>query len=452
MGTTRVLLRTRRARRRQDAGAAVRAVARGADTAVGLRIRGQHILLLLDPRLAAELLTGPDTIKGPGLQRTKTLLGEGLLTSEGAVHDRARRLVAPAFSPRRLDRYTGIFASCAQARMAGWRDGEQRDMHAEMAALTLEIVGQTLLGMDLSAQAPKVRAGLEAALTEFAENDAVLGRPGRRVRGPGPGRGSGPRAGQGGQPVGAALHRLVDEISEQRRHTPTADRGDVISVLLAASAEPGGLTAREVHDHVITLMMAGHETTANALTWTLYLLARHPEIQARLQAEVDGSSDLGYARAVVSEAIRLYPPAWIIGRTTTAELELGGWRLPAGSVAAVSPLLLHHDPRWFPDPETFDPDRWLGERRADIPRQAYLPFGTGPRACIGEQFAWAEAITVLAVLARSWAFDPVPGFVATIQYRVTLRPAAGLPVRLRARTAPEGPAVEDNPASERGDA
>jgi cytochrome P450 len=190
-------------------------------------------------------------------------------------------------------------------------------------------------------------------------------------------------------------------------------------------------------------MMAGHETTASALAWTLHLLGRHQDVQRRLQAEVGtldgrppGFGDLAalrYTRAVISEAIRLYPPAWLIGRTTTADLKLGGWQLPAGSIAVVSPLLLHHDPRWFPDPETFDPGRWLDPGRQAAPRHAYLPFGTGPRACIGEQFAWAEATTVLAVLAQTWAFGAVPGFRATVQYRVTLRPAAGLPVLLHAR-------------------
>jgi len=174
MGTARVLLRTRRARREQDAGAVLRALAgdaarRGRD-AVGLRIRGGHIVLLLDPRLGSELLAehAADTIKGPGLQRTRDLLGDGLLTSEGAAHTRARRLVAPAFSPRRLADYVDIFVRCARDQTAGWADGARRDMHAEMGALTLRIAGLALLGIDLSTQAPWVRADLEAALDRFS--------------------------------------------------------------------------------------------------------------------------------------------------------------------------------------------------------------------------------------------------------------------------------------------
>jgi len=436
MGTARVLLRTRRARRRHDAGAVLRALAgnaagRGQD-AVGLRMRGLHILLLLDPRLAGELLTGhaADTIKGPGLQRTRDMLGDGLLTSEGAAHARARRLVAPAFSPRRLAGYVDIFARCTRDQTAGWADGARGDMNAEMGALTLRIAGLALLGIDLSTQAPMVRADLEAALARFS---------GQAVAGWG-GPDSHPESASGAEC--AAAHRLVDDIIEQRRTTTSEDRGDVVSALLAASAIPGGLTAAEVHDHVMTLLMAGHETTASALTWTLCLLGRHPWVQDRLRAEVgwlDGRPpeagdlpSLTYTRAVIAEAIRLYPPAWVIGRTLTVDRELAGWRLPAGSIAAVSPLLLHHDARWFPDPEAFDPDRWLDDRRPAVPRHAYLPFGTGPRSCIGEQFAWAEAITILAMLAQSWTFGAEPGFEATPSYRVTLRPSGEVPMTLHA--------------------
>jgi pentalenene oxygenase len=221
-----------------------------------------------------------------------------------------------------------------------------------------------------------------------------------------------------------------------------------VSALLAARDSGGGLTSGEVHDHVLTLLLAGHETTASALTWTLFLLGRHPDALRQVRAEADAlggrparTSDLpalGYTRAAVSEAIRLYPPAWIIGRTLTAAADLGGWRLPPGSVAAVSPLLLHRDPRWYPNPERFDPGRWLGDRRS-LPRHAYLPFGTGPRACIGEQFAWHEAVIVVAALAGSWSFHAEPGFRPALGYQVTLRPLGGVPVTAQAR--PSGPSV-----------
>lgn len=437
IGLPRVLLRTRHARRRGDPGAVLAALTRGETAGVGIRIRGRHILLLLHPALVGELLAGSaaDTRKGPGLQRTRGLLGNGLLTSEGADHARARRLVAPAFSPRRLAGYTDDFARITRTHTGGWSDGALVDMHQEMASLTLKMVGQTLLGTDVSAEIPGVRAGLESSLRQFG--DVGFARPGL---------GFWRHAGAGDPaPIGrdAAIHDLVEAIIDRRRRDRPGEGTDVISALLAAAAEPDGLSAAEVHDQVITLLMAGHETTANALSWALYLLGRHPDVQARLRSEVDlldGRAPtfadlpaLTYTRAVISEAIRLYPPAWLIGRTTTKDLRLGGWSVPAGSIVAVSPWLLHRDPRWFDQPDRFTPERWLGRRREALPRNAYLPFGTGARACIGEQFARAEAATVLAVLAQSWTVHPIAGAPVAIRYQVTLRPAGPLPMTVKAR-------------------
>jgi cytochrome P450 len=429
------MLRTRRARRLGDPAAMLRSVARGNPPAVGARFRGQHLLLLVDPALVGELLIrhAGDTTKGPGMERTKHLLGNGLLTSEGADHRRARRLVAPAFAPRRLAGYVDQFAARTAAHVARWTDGATVDMHAEMATLTTEIVGRTLLGIDLGDHTGGVRSALEAALAHFAATRPNVNRQMRATASP--------------EDVGvdtealAAVHRLVDEIVDQRRQHPSDDRGDVVSALLAGAREPDGLTEAEVHDNVITLLMAGHETTANALSWTLHLLDQHPDVERTLHAELDGldglptSADLPaltYTRAVVTEAMRRYPPVWMIGRSLATDVEIGGWHAPAGSLVAVSPLLMHHDARWFPEPETFDPGRWLDARKDAVPRHAYLPFGTGPRSCVGEQFAWAEAVTALAVIARRWRAATVPGHVVRPQYRITMRPGNGIPMRLTA--------------------
>jgi cytochrome P450 len=440
-----MLMLSRKVRRSQDMGALLRSVIRGNPNAVGVRVRGRHMLLLVDPALVGELLIehAGQTVKSPGLERTRHLLGDGLLTSEGTDHRRARRLVAPAFSPRRLTGYVDQFAERTAAHVATWTDGAQVDMHREMAALTLDMVGHTLLGIDLSGRAPGIRSGLEATLSHFAATRPGPG--GRRIR-----RGTTPQD-LTPQAVGVdtsaldAVHALVDDIIEQRRATVSDDRGDVVSALLAASKEPDGLTDAEVHDHVITLLMAGHETTANALSWTLHLLGNHPDAQAKLHAELAMLGDrlptsedlpgLTYTRAVVSEAMRIYPPAWMIGRTLSTDQEFGGWHVPAGSVVAVSPLLMHHDARWFPEPDTFDPDRWLDARREGVPRHAYLPFGTGPRSCIGEQFAWAEAVTALAVIARRWSAQTDPDHTVRAQYRIVLRPANGIPMTLRDRSS-----------------
>jgi cytochrome P450 len=449
MSMPRLLLRTRRARRAADAGAVLRAVARGADTAVGGRIRGQRFLLLLDPALAGRLLAdlAPGTTKSPGLQRTRVLLGDGLLTSEGDAHRRARRLVAPAFSPRRLAAYTEGFSERAEAHVGQWSEGTVLEMRQQLASLTLDIVGSTLLGMDLRQDADDVRSALESALESFAGGAPALAM--RRRRAPRPPDRQAAAAGvqrgadQRGAGLRARLDAIVAKIIEARRAEPSADRGDVVSALLAAAAGPDGLTPAEVHDHVITLIMAGHETTANALSWTLYLLSSHPEAEQALHAELarldgrrPGFEDLAgltYTRAVIAESMRLYPPAWILSRTLTADADFGGWHAPAGTIVAVSPLLLHHDARWFPDPDRFDPSRWLDGRRDVVPRHAYMPFGTGPRSCIGEQFAWAEATTALAVICSRWTARTMSGTTVTPQYRVTMRPSPGLPMQVTAR-------------------
>ncbi len=416
IGRPRLLLRSRAGRRTGDMGRVLRDLARGADTGVGVRLgNGRRMLLLLDPALVGELFRerAGEVTKGPGVQVTRPLLGDGLLTTEGDVHRRARRLVAPAFSPRRLTGYVEQFAASASA--VEWSDGQQVDLHAEMASLTLDIVGRTLLGVDL-ADARGMRATLEGALTSFGAG-AGPGMFGRR--------GAAPRR----DPAATAeIHRVVDEIIDGRREHRSADRGDVVSALLDAADEPDGLTAAEVHDNVITLMMAGHETTANALSWTFHLLGDRPDVVERIRSEGEA-----YTRAVVTEAMRLYPPAWIMARTPSVDMTLGGWEVPAGATVAASPLLMHHDARWFPEPERFDPDRWLDARRDAVPRFAYLPFGTGPRACVGEQFAWAEATTVLAGLLDRWSASPDPAHVVRPEYRVTMRPGGGLPMTLHAR-------------------
>jgi len=486
-GAAWVAWRTRKARRAGDVGGVVRSLARGSTSAVAIKAGRQRILLLLDPALVGELLVehAAATTKGPGVQLTRQMLGNGLLTSEGKPHDRARKLIAPAFSPRRLAGYTDAFADRTRARAAGWQDGATLDIHDEMASLTLDIVGRTLLGIDLTDRAAQIRASLEAALERFGEiggGSLLIGAAGRR-RGLGgrrgvSGRGLGGRgvsgrgvsgrgvsgrgvsgrgvSGRGRRTASAVdtahaadadVHRVVDEvIEEHRRHRPSGDRGDLVSALLSDGQVRAGMTDQEIHDHVITLIMAGHETTANALTWALFLVGRRPDVQARLHQEVDRLpaggptfselADLPFTRAVISEAMRLYPPAWVMGRTLVAPLDFAGWYAPAGTLAGVSPLLLHHDPRWYDRPEEFDPDRWLDGRQKSLPRNAYLPFGTGPRACIGEQFAWAEAVTVLAVIASSWTIRTPTDLAPGVQYRVTLRPNGPVLLTVAARNAP----------------
>src|SRR5664279_1195323 len=367
----------------------------------------------------------------------------GQAARPGPQADRTGVLPAPA---RRLHRVLRRTHPRPHRRLAR-RD--TLDVHDEMACLTLDIVGRTLLGIDLTDRSSEIRGSLEAALERFGAvggGSLLIGGAGRRRslgrRGPRP-----TAAMDTPSTAEADVHRVVDEvIQEHRRHQPSGDRGDLVSALLSDGQVRAGMTDQEIHDHVITMIMAGHETTANALTWALYLLGRRPDIQLRLHDEVDSLAaggpsfsqlaDLPFTRAVISEAMRLYPPAWVLGRTLVAPLDLAGWHAPAGTLVGVSPLLLHHDPRWFDNPEEFDPDRWLDGRQKTLPRNAYLPFGTGPRACIGEQFAWAEAVTVLAVIASRWTIRTPPDLAPGAQYRVTLRPSGPVPLTVAARNAP----------------
>jgi cytochrome P450 len=240
----------------------------------------------------------------------------------------------------------------------------------------------------------------------------------------------------------AELDEIVHGLIRERR--ATGDRGDLLSMLLSAQDEGGGMSDQLVRDEAMTIFLAGHETTANALTWTWYLLSQHPDVEARLHREVDdvlgsrlpGIRDLArlpYTEMVVSESIRRYPPAWILGRMAVRPHRVGRYTIPEGAIALVSPYLVHHDPRWYPDPFRFDPGRWRPEAASARPKFSFFPFGAGPRVCIGESFAWMELRLVLATLARRWRFRLAPGARVALLPRVTLRPRYGMPMVAEAR-------------------
>jgi cytochrome P450 len=240
------------------------------------------------------------------------------------------------------------------------------------------------------------------------------------------------------------VYRIIDE-----RRRGGEDRGDLLSMLLLAEDEEGdrqGMSNEQVRDEAMTLFLAGHETTANLLAWTWYLLARNPEAERRLHAEIDAVLEDGraptvddlprlrYAEMVVSEVMRLYPPAWAVGRRAVADHEAGGYHVPAGSLILVSQYVAHRDPRFWPDPERFDPERWTPEARGQRPQFAYFPFGGGPRRCVGEAFAWMEATLILATLAARGRMRLAPGRTAETSPRITLRPGrGGVPVILERR-------------------
>lgn len=405
------------------------------DLAVARALTGRTILLASHPDLAREVLTGhPRSLrKGLGLQRTRFVLGNGLLTSEGEFHLRQRRLAQPAFHRERIARYAEEMVARTEVVAASWRDGQSLDLARAMHHLTLDIVGRTLFGVDLQGRAAELGKALTAVLDSFSIWLILFGErlydlPIPRMR----------RAKQAVPALDAAIYAIIEE---HRRSG--LDQGDLLSMLMAARDAEGdgsGMTDAQLRDEVMTLILAGHETTANALAWTWWFLAQHPEIDVRLAAEVrDACGDrpitmadlpnLPYTRAVFSEAMRLRPPAYATSREVIEPIVLGGQAIPVGAQVIVSPWVTQRDPRWWTEPLRYDPDRWLAPRAEPNHRHAYFPFGGGTRVCIGEQFAWTEGILVIAALVRRWRFClTVPATAVRPQAAVTLRPAPGIPV------------------------
>jgi cytochrome P450 len=370
-----------------------------------------------------------DFVKGRGIQWTRIFLGDGLLTSEGAFHTRQRRLSAPAFHRQRIGAYAEAMADYTARARARFRDGETLAFDAEMHALTLAIAGHTLFGQDMADEAAEIGAALTDVLTLFPRFALPWARALQRLPLPSNRRFERARA-----RLDATVYRII-----RLRRQSGRDQGDLLSMLMAARDEDDGqrMTDVQLRDEIMTLLIAGHETTANALCWTFHLLSQHPEVERRLHEEVDailgdrlpGLDDvqrLTYVERVLAESMRLYPPAWNLGRQSVADYTVKGYTLPAGSLFAVSTWVTHHDERWWPDPFRFDPDRWLPDARAARPKFSYFPFGGGARQCIGESFAWMEGALLLATLAQRFRFRSVPGARVLPQALITLRPRHGL--------------------------
>jgi cytochrome P450 len=416
-------------------------VAREYGDVARLRIGSASIFLVSHPELVREVLVTRNRgfIKTMVMRRTKRLLGEGLLTSEGDDHLRQRRLAQPAFHRDRIAGYARTMVDDADRLADGWRDGEELDAHREMMRLALGIAGKTLFGAEVGgAQAAEIGEALDSALRLFRR--ALVPFAGLIDRLP--------------LPSNRRFFRSRDRLDERifrmirQRRASGEDTGDLLSMLILAEdpeADGATMSDEQVRDEAVTLLLAGHETTANALAWTWYLLARHPAAEAALHAEVDAvlggglpTADdlprLPYTRAVLAESMRLFPPAWVISREAVEELEIGGVVVPRGAMVFLSEWVIHRDPRFWEDPERFLPERWLDGLAERLPRFAYFPFGGGPRKCIGEAFAWTEGVLVLATLARRWRLRLLPGQRVEPLPLITLRPRNGIRVRVEARS------------------
>ena len=361
------------------------------------------------------------------------LLGEGLLISEGELWRRQRRIAAPAFHARRVAEFVGAMTSCTQATLARWRDmSGPLDLAAEMLELTLDIVARTMFSTDVGGEIASLRRLTDVVVALRPSTLDLLGLPGWIPR-----------------PQPAAYRRAIAEFEAlvarflAERRGDRRDRGDLLSMLLAArDPETGeGMSDKQLRDEILTILLAGHETVANALTWTWYLLARHPEAEARLHHELDrvlggrapcfaDLAELEWTRMVIEEALRLYPPAHTITRTAIGEDFVGGVRVPAGASVTISTYVTHRNPNLWDDPERFDPERFAPEAIARRHRFAYLPFGGGPRICIGNGLALVEAKAILATIAQRYRVRLVPGHIVEPIGLVTLRARNGVQVTL----------------------
>lgn len=373
------------------------------------------------------------------------ILGNGLLTSDGEFWQRQRKLAQPAFHHKRIQAYGEVMTAHAARMLEDWRPGEVRVLNHDMMRLTLGIVCKTLFNADVSGDADRVARALTAVLElvdDALESPIFLPEwwPSPRHR----------QQREAKQILDDVVYGFI------RQHRAASDTGDLLSMLLAAQGEAGErMSDRQVRDEAVTLVLAGHETTANLLTWTFILLAQHPEVETRLHAEVDrvlgghlptveSLRELTYTALVLKESLRLYPPAPTVGREALADIELGGYQVPKGTIVIVPIHVAHRDARWFPEPEKFDPLRFTKEQEATRPRFAYFPFGGGPRICIGNSFAEMEANLLLAAIAQRYCLRLADARPIIPKATITLRPSAEVRVRLEARmAAPVNGAIHD---------
>ncbi|AWI89810.1 cytochrome P450 [Methylobacterium sp. DM1] len=405
---------------------------------VAFRTAGQLMLVLICPREIERVLVKDhqNFPKNEHFWRQVTaLFGNGLLTSKGTFWQRQRRLAAPAFAGPRLASYADTMVHESTRTAEGWRDGDVRDVHADMMALALRIAAKALFGTEVEEDVLVIDNALNDILAELASRvvrpilipDAVP-LPGHvRYR--------------------RALRR-IDEIVARiitERRSSSAASADFLSALMRARDEDGtAMSDRQLRDEVVTFLLAGHETTALVLSWTIHLLSRHPEVDRVLAAEIDevvgqraATFDdvplLRFTEHTILESMRLYPPAWAIGREARSDCQIGGFDVRAGTPILISPWVLHRDPRFFEEPEAFRPERWQQGLAQRLPRFAYMPFGGGPRICIGNRFAVIEAVLILATLVQRFGFIVDPDRPVVPVPSMTLRPKEGVRVRLEER-------------------
>jgi cytochrome P450 len=407
--------------------------------------KNQHNYLLNHPDYIKEVLMNENRsfIKMSRLESNKKLFGEGLLNSDGDFHHHQRQLMQPAFQRDKIVNYGNIVIDCGTQISKRWNDNDNViDIHKELMQLTLQIIIRTLFGSDDKA---KYKDIVECATTVIEYFDR-LAMPFGNLFGK-----LSLRSNQRCQSAKSQLDEIIVRTINERRGTINLDRGDLISNLLFAEdtkvegVSRGKMTNLELRDEIMTIILAAYEPMASALTWTFYLISQYPDVEERLHAELgsvleDGReptiqdiSKLQYTERVFTESLRLYPPAWVMFRQMVHDFPIDKYVLRAGSIVIISQYVTHHDPRFFSEPNHFDPDRWLPQAKRKIHRFSFFPFGGGPRTCLGEPFAWMEGVLLIATIIRQWKMRIEPEHLVSLEPVVPLRPKHGMPMKLTRR-------------------
>ena len=424
---------------RKDSIAFLRKIAKEFGDIVHFKIGPIRIILLNHPDLIKEVLTVQhrNFVKGRPLEMAKELLGEGLLTSEGEFHKCQSRIIQPAFHRNMIESYAPVITKGATGLMNGWEDGMKVEIKGEMTKLSITVAGKTFFNLDIEKEAPEINQALEDVTSlfdriavPFSEILLKLPLPGTI------------RFKKAKSRLDETIYRMINDRRENK-----VDNGDLLSLLLRSQEENGdglGMNDLQVRDEALTLLLTAFDTTSTALTWTWYLLSQNPEAEAELHEEIDrvlngriptaeDISQLKYTRMVLGESLRIFPPTYLIPRQAVEDFPIDKYIIPSGTIILMSPYLIHHDTRFHPNPEKFDPHAWDKHTHGVNAKYEYLPFSRGPRSCIGEPFAWLHGILVLATMAQRWRLKLELNYPVEFLQRINLRPRDRLVMTLERR-------------------
>jgi cytochrome P450 len=424
----------------------------------------EHVYLINNPDYIEKVLIYDhrNFKKGKRLQTAKIVLGEGLVTSEGDFHNHQRRLIQPIFHPKQIMIYSNIMTDYAVRMRNRWKDGSTVDISEEMMRLTLGIICKSVLNYDVESEAQEVGKALTTVRNYSKRLQSPIGQVLNKI----PILPAPKRAREARKKLDSLVYGLISDRRQQEESGSEMRYDDLLSRLMQAqesntanhvsnngisststsptSTSDGKMSDKQVRDEVMTIFIAGHETTSNALTWTFYMLSQYPNVERKLHDEIelvlgnriptaDDIPKLQYTEMVLRESMRIYPPVWTMGRRVENDYTVGEYTIPAGSSILMCQYVMHHDPRYYEKPEEFNPDRWTDDFKTRLPRFSYFPFGGGIRGCIGESFAWMEGVLIIATIAQEWSMHLVPSQRIKLDPAITLRSKYGMKMKLSQR-------------------